>query len=201
MSLPSDASTTTPTITIDGNPWPVQLIETDVISWYPRSVVSVVPDPNHEGGVRRTIIHTCKDKDTLTLYAPPSTDPDVIRVAPQIAITSRTWTVPDGVSVVCTDKTGKRSDFKQAENGYLEIDPSHLCRETDASPNGEITFHTDVHTIDATAEVECAPCSHGGNVLTLMAGHDTRLENGKFRPNAKAVRWREGDDRSRTIFG
>jgi len=199
MSLPSDASTTAPTITIDGNPWPVQLIETDVISWYPRSVVSVVPDPNHKDGARRTIVHACPDKHTLTLYAPPSTDPDVIRVAPQIAITSRTWTVPDGVSVVCTDETGKRSDFKQAENGYLEIDPSYLCRVTNPAGDKSRPTPVDFKVIARDTEVVCSPAASAAT-LQLEEGKETRFEYGKFRGNGGAVDWEQNDDRSRHIF-
>jgi hypothetical protein len=173
--------------------------ESDVVSLYPASGVSVIPDPNDSDDDIRTIIHACETGHTLGLSAPLSEDPDEIRIPPRIMFSSGPQKVLDDVSIYCTDASGNKTTFPKPAKGHLEYDPSYVCRETNNPDDQRETIIVDVQAIPAGATVNCRPSVTGG-ALTLPVGSETRLEGGRFKPNRKAVKWLERDDRSRTIF-
>jgi len=125
--------------------------------------------------------------------------PEEISVAPKIILSRYPQRVPDGISLFCRNATGTSTFFPPPANGHLEHDPPYLCRETDDPDDHNKTIIVDVQAISADATVNCSP-SATGDALTLESGLQTRLEGGKFKPNAAAVQWVKGDDRSRTIF-
>jgi hypothetical protein len=199
MPSSSNASTARPTVEANGSILPMRVKESDVVSLYPASVVSVIPDPDDSNDDDRTIVHACEAGHTLGLSAPPSEDPDEIRIPPRIIFSSGPQKVLDDVSIYCTDASGKRTTFPKPANGHLEYDPSYVCRETNNPDDPKETITVDVRAIPAGATVNCRPSVTGG-AFTLPVGFETRLEGGRFKPNRKAVQWVEGDDRSRTIF-
>lgn len=199
MPSSSNASTTRPTVEANGSILPMRVKESDVVSFYPASVVSVIPDSNNNNDDDRTIVHACQTGHTLGLYAPQSADPDEIRVVPRMIPSPHPQKVLDDVSIYCTDASGKTTFFPKPVNGHLEYDPPYVCRETNNPDDPNETIHVDFQAIRTGATVSCRP-SVTGDDLTLAAGSQSRLEGGKFKPNGKVERWVTGDDRSRTIF-